>query len=163
MPRTIETTVYTIEEHPNKEAVYDWIRENWHDLGDYAIQDAIESLKGFAEHIGASLDYSVSIVPDRGENIGFSFSYEEPTLSEVMEGLDLSGDCPFTGVCYDENILDAFRCADKSDSLASVLEDVEYNVLKTLHSEGDYIYSDEGLFEMCQANEYEFKGNGEIA
>lgn len=164
MPRIIEKTVYTIEEHPNPEAVYGWIRDNWHDLGDFAVEESIVSLKAFAEHIGARVDYSISIVPDRGENIRFSFEYNEPTLGDVIIDLDLSGNCPLTGMCYDENILDAVRDAatDATATLADVLRDVEYNVLKTLHNEGDYLYSDEGLFEMCQANEYEFYENGEI-
>ena len=26
---------WKIEEHPDKDAVYEWIREHWYDLGDY--------------------------------------------------------------------------------------------------------------------------------
>ena len=30
--RTIELKVYTINEHPNKDKCFDWIRNNWYDL-----------------------------------------------------------------------------------------------------------------------------------
>ena len=161
--RVIETRVFTIEEHPNKSAVYGWIRDHWHSLGDSCLLDAISSLKSFAELIGASLDYSLSIFPDRSERIRFSFPYDiEPELESVLERLDLSGNCPLTGVCYDEDILDAFRDYSDGDSLRDVLREVESNVLRTLHDEGEYLYSDEGLFELCEANEYEFTESGKI-
>ena len=158
--RTIETTVYTIESHPDPGRVFDWIRDNWHDLGDFYVQEMVESLKAFSDHIGATLDYSISIVPDRGEYILFRCDHD---LVDVKKSLDLHGDCPFTGVCYDETILDAFRDCDSDDSLDDVLRDVEHRVLKDLHNEGEYIYSDEGLRELCEANEYEFTKSGKIA
>jgi hypothetical protein len=65
-------------------------------------------------------------------------------------------------MCYDEDILDAIREAKPEDSLSDILADIEYRVLKTLHDEGRYIYSDEGLREMCEANEYEFLESGEM-
>jgi len=158
--RTIETTVYTIESHPAPERVFDWIRDNWHDLGDFCLQEMVNSLESFADHIGTTLDYSISIVPDRGEYVRFDCDH---TLSDVLRSLDLSGNCPFTGVCYDETILDAFRHCNRGDSLNEVLRDAEYRVLKDLHNEGEYIYSDEGLRELCEANEYEFNETGAIA
>ena len=156
--RVIETKVFTIEEHPNRSAVYNWIRDNWHDLGEGALLDMIESLKAFADTIGATLNYTLSIFPDRGEYIKFNFTCDiEPKLKPVLTRLNLSGNCPLTGVCYDEDILDAFRNCDKrTDSLRDVLNAVESNVLRTLHNEGEYLYSDEGLFELCEANGYEF-------
>jgi len=157
--RTIETTVYTIESHPDPERVFDRIRDNWHGLGDFCLQEMVESLEAFSDHIGATLDYSISIVPDRGEFVRFDCHH---ALSDVLQSLDLSGNCPFTGMCYDETILDAFRDCNSDDSLSDVLRDVEYRVLKCLHNEGEYIYSDEGLRELCEAHEYEFTDNGAI-
>jgi len=160
MPRTIETTVYTIEEHPNPEKVFEWIRDNWHGLGDFCLEEMVQSIKAFADQIGATPNWSISIVPDRGEFVRFNI---ESNLSDVVESLDLSGNCPFTGMCYDETILDAFRNAKPDDSLRAVLHEVEYRILKDLHNEGEYIYSDEGLRELCEINEYEFTESGEIA
>lgn len=162
--RVIETKVFTIEEHPNKSAVYDWIRGNWYDLGEWCLSDMVESLKAFANTTGATVDYSLSIVPDRGEYIKFNFSDDiEPKLESVLARLDLSGNCPLTGICYDEDILDAFRNCDKEDSLRDVLRTVESSVLRSLHNEGEYLYSDSGLFDLCEANGYEFTESGKIA
>ena len=158
MPRIITQTAYTIGEHPNPERVFDWIRSHWHDLGDFALQEMVNSLRAFASHIGARLDYSISISPDRGEFIRFDVDSSEKSR---FKGIDLSGNCPLTGMCYDEDILDAIRESTPYDSLSDILGDVEYRVLKTLHNEGEYIYSNEGLKEMCEANEYEFLESGE--
>ena len=138
-------TGYTIGEHPNPEKVYDWLRNNWHDLSQHVVDDAIESLKAFAQHEGLELDYSISACPDRGEFITFK-NVPDDYKMPVIEN-----DCPFTGTYYDHLILD-------SESLA----DIEFNVLKTIHSENDYIYSDEGLQELCEANEYHFEVSGTI-
>ncbi len=155
-----EYTVYTIDSHPNPELCYEWIRNNWHDLGEHCVQEAIDSLKAFADHIGATLDYSVSIVPDRGEHISLDHL---AVIKDDLPAIDLSGNCPFTGVYYDEVILDAFRDEDENgDDVDTILRDVEYRVLKAIHSEGEHIYSDDGLREMCEANEYEFNADGEI-
>ena len=165
MERIIETVVYTIEDHPNPDKVYQWINENWYDLGDNVLQEMADSLKEFANDIGAKVNWSISIVPDKGEFIRFGFGdCETPTLGDVMLNLDLSGNCPFTGVCYDEIILDAFRDAakDASATLESVLNDVEHNVLTALHNEGEYLYGDEGLYEMCEASGFEFTVEGAL-
>jgi len=164
MPRIISKTVYQIDEHPNKSAVFEWIRNNWYDLGYFALEDATESLKLFAKYIGATVDYRLYIVPDRGEFVSFKFS-SVPSLGHVMTYLDLSGNCPFTGCSYDEVILDSFRVASSNATtdLEEVLRDVEYRVLKVMHLEGEYIYSDEGLFDCCDVNGYEFYESGEIA
>lgn len=163
--RQIAFNVHTINEHPDPEKCFDWIRENWHDLGDYVLEEMIDSLKAAASYFGATVDWSISIFPDRGEYITFDIgedSAEKPARDFVNPGL-LSGDCPFTGVCYDEVILDAFRKAERTETLREVLHDVEYRVLKALHAEGEYLYSDDGLREMCEANEYEFYEDGSIA
>jgi hypothetical protein len=134
---------YTIESHPNKEAVFTWIRNNWHDLAQHYVEDMIESLNAFAKFHSVKCDYSISSVPDRGEYIKFS------------GGIDFSkkpvGDCPLTGMCYDYTLIEA-------DSLA----DLEHEALKEIHAETDYLYSEEGLYEMCEANGYYFLTNGSI-
>lgn len=159
MPRIIETTVYNIDDHPAPDKVREWVRNNWHDLGDYSISEMVDSLNAFADHIGARVSYSLSIVPDRGESISFDFGdVAAPSFSDLVNILDLSGNCPLTGIWADEVILDAFRGDDIATSDA--FHTVEYNVLKALHTEGDYIYSDEGLTEFIKANEYEFTIDG---
>lgn len=143
--REVKFKVYTIEEHPNPEAVYEWVRNNWHDLGDPDVWDMVGSLKAAKELLGGTLDYSISIVPDRGEYVrltGFD--------RKGLHGLN-PADCPLTGVWSDYAVVTGL----KKDSL-------DYEVLKALHMRGDYLYSDEGIREHLLANECEFTENGEL-
>jgi hypothetical protein len=132
---------YTIDQHPNKEAVFDWIRNNWHDLGEFAVNDFIESLKALADAIDGKLDYSIGILPDRGEFIRIT-DYNQQKLD------DLSGLDSLTGVCYDQWVILSMK--DEEIELA----------LSFLHDEGEYIYSDEGLEDLCEANQYYFTEDG---
>lgn len=133
---------YTIDQHPNKEAVFSWIRDNWHYLGDYAVEDFVESLKALAHSIRGKLDYSISLFPARGE-----FIYLESYANEALEQLN-SDDLPLTGVIYDIYVIQALKEGDIM------------NALSFLHDEGEYIYSDEALEELCESNEYYFTEDG---
>ena len=143
--RTITKTVYTIEEHPNKAKVFDWIRDNWHDLNNCSVDEFIDSLKALQKKIGGKLDYAISAVPDRGEFISLK-GYDKKALKELDKT-----ECPLTGVCWDYDIIEALQHGNIETALRS------------LHKDTEYIYSDEGLHELCEANEYEFYENGEIA
>ena len=67
--RTIEIKVYTIDEHPDKEKCFEWIRNNLHDLNQHSIDEIVESIRALSEIIGGTYDYSISQVSDRGEHI----------------------------------------------------------------------------------------------
>lgn len=177
-------TSYEIGEHPNRDAVYDWIRSNWHDLGEYYIDDAINSLKEFASFYDADPDWCIGIFPDRGEYIRFSLSDDAGELSGVRlwkylennyseyaskytgkRGKTLDGNCPFSGMLYDEILLDEIRGFMKkpdSRTFNELLDDCGHKLLTAIHEDVEYIYSDAGLFDLCQANEYEFTENGAI-
>ena len=163
---------YTIESHPDKDAVYEWVRSNWHDLGDFGLSDSIESLKGFCNHYDLELDYSISIVPDRSEHIYISFKNDDVNelrgvrlYKYLVNNYSLDEDCPFTGFVHDEVLLDDIREFMKKPydiSFQDLIENCTHKLLKAIHDEGEYIYSDEGLKEMCEANEYEFNEDGSI-
>jgi len=64
-----------------------------------------------------------------------------------------------------EILLDEIRAFLKkpdSRSFQELIDDCTHKLLTTIHNEGEYIYSDEGLFELCQVNEYEFTIDGEF-
>lgn len=128
-----------------KEKACEYVRNNQHDLGDYVIDEMIDSLKALQKEIGGDLDYSISIVPDRGEFVRLT-AYDKEALKELAKKKD---DCPLTGVCYDIDIIEGI-----------LSDELEYKVLKVLHDEGEYIYSDEGIGEMIEANEYTFLEDG---
>lgn len=142
--RIVKTKVYHIAEHPNKELVYTWIRDNWHDLNEYNLNEVIGSVKRLSELIGGDVNYSIGQVPDRGEFIRFT-DYNEAALKELK-----AEDCPLTGVCWDISLIEGLK------------EGRPEKVLDELHSDTEYKYSDEGLLELCEANEYEFDENGKF-
>lgn len=172
---------YTIDDHPNPDAVYDWIRANWHDLGQFAVDDVMTTLKSACNALDLDLrDYGVSIVPDRGELIdikvpsGWHDDIDELADIRLYKYLInnyadiLAKDCPFTGVCYDEDFLDPLRqflkkpTVNQGYTYQDLIDDCAASLLSALHNEGEYIYSDEGIKDMCLANEYEFTEDGSI-
>lgn len=133
--------ICTIEDHPNKDLCFDWIRENWHDLAQHSIDELIDSLKALASHVNGDLDYAISAFGDRGEFIKIT-DYQRGALEDLFAKRD---ECPLTGVCYDHDVIEALYN-----------DELESKILSLIHEEAEYIYSDEGLSELCAANEYEF-------
>lgn len=140
--RILETKVYTIEEHPNKENCFDWIRNNWHDLNQHGVDEVIDSINALVNKIGGSVSYSIGQSPDRSEHIYFK-DYNHEELARLN-----AGDCPLTGCCWD------------CDLIVGLREGNPTKVLSHLHADTDYAYSDEGLFDFCEANGYEFDEDG---
>lgn len=145
--KTKTINIYAIGEHPQPEKCFDWIRNNWHDLGQFCVDEMLDSLKALANEIDGVLDYSLSIVPDRGEYVTIK-GFDQTKLERLYTKRE---DCPLTGVCYDHDVIEALYNGE-----------LETAVLKTLHAEGEHLYSDEGLREICEANEYEFDENGKF-
>lgn len=142
--RTETINIYKIDEHPDKDKCFEWIRDNWHDLNSHSVDEVVESLKALKEKIGGTLDWSISQVPDRGEYIRFK-DYDHDALCRLS-----ADDLPLTGVCWDHEVITGLR------------EDDPEKVLRTLHADTEHQYSDEGLLEMCEANEYEFYESGKV-
>lgn len=127
-----------------KQNVFNHIRENWYDLGDVTVQEYIDSLKELAKQIDGHLDYSISQVPDRGEYIKLN-DFNEHKLKQLEQNKD---NCPLTGVYSDVYCIEALIDSD--------LEQLH----KQIHEEVEYIYSDENLADMIEANNYEFDQDG---
>lgn len=140
--RMIITQVFQIEEHPNREKCYDWIRSNRHDLNQHSVEMLIKSIKALSNVIGGTFDYSISQVPSRGEHITFK-GYDRA----ILDNLDAESD-PLTGEFWDCNLIEGLREGSPRD------------VLDNLHDETEYIYSDEGLFELCREDGHWFNKNG---
>lgn len=91
----------------------------------------------------------------------------EETVGEFLSSQLPKGDCPFTGVCYDETLLDPVRenltnTSTDSEDLRSVLSDSLYAICRAYQNEVSYLYSDEYLTEFIEANDYEFTEDGSI-
>ena len=142
--RIIETKVWEIEEHPDKDKCYDWIRNNIHDINNHSIYELVQSIKKLSEEIGGTFDYCISTLPDRGEFIEFS-DYSHEALCRLS-----ADDLPLTGVCWDHDLITGLRNGDPEKAL------------RALHSDTEYQYSDQGLLELCIGNGYEFTEEGEL-
>ncbi len=139
---TIKT--YTIDDHPEPERVFDWIRNNWHDLGQFECEEFVACFEALAKKLDSRYDYNVSIFPDRGEYLILDIDYDN------LPDLGKPEDYPITGFHYDYAFLVALNEGNIN------------NALDALHEQGEGIYSDEGLIELCEANEYMFTESGEL-
>jgi len=169
--QTHEIVTYTIEEHPDKQACYDYVRENWHDLGELDMYDAVETLKSAADYFDLDLDYSISIVPDRGEFIKINFNNDDiSNISGVRlykylinNFPKIREDCPFTGCFFDEDFLQPIREFLKRPfdiDFSDLISDCCDNLITSLHDQGEYLYSDSGIHELLEINQYQFTENG---
>ena len=140
--RTIKIFVYKIDDHPDPQKCYQYIRDNLHNLNDHSVIEVIESINALSRIIGGRVDYGISAVPDRGEYIRFKdYSHEE--LFRLS-----ADDCPLTGVCWDIDLIEGLK------------KGIPELVLKALHNSTEELYSDQGLYDLCLANEYEFTEDG---
>jgi len=140
--RVVEIKVYTIDDHPNKELCFEWINDNWHDLNEFSVSDLVNSIQALSKEIGGTVNWSISQTPDRGEHITFR-DYDEEILNELK-----AEDLPLTGVCWDHDVIEGLQENDMK------------KVLDVLHKDTEYVYSNIGLTEHCQCNNYEFNENG---
>jgi hypothetical protein len=170
--KTVCTTGYTIDQHTNPDAVYDYIRDNWHDMYVWGNEN-VDSLKAFCDYFNLSgMDCRISPC---------SYSYASATIQDDdianLSGvrlfkyighnfpIDLSGGCPFTGYCFDENLLDNIReFMKKPDSrtFQELINDCLDSWVKAYVSDLEYTYTDEALRDTCEANEWYFTESGEI-
>lgn len=142
--REITYTVYKIDEHPDKDRCFNWVRDNMHDLSQHEVDDLVNSLVALSETIGGQLHYSLSQVPDRGEFIYFK-NYNEEALAE----LDEEG-CHLTGVYCD---MDVIECVKNNDMR---------ELIDRLHEWCGYHYTDEALEEQAHSNDWEFTIEGRL-
>tara|TARA_R100001440_G_scaffold73822_1_gene98698 strand:+ start:205 stop:639 length:435 start_codon:yes stop_codon:yes gene_type:complete len=140
--RNMTYTVYKIDEHPDKEKCYEWMRENLHHLADYEKDELIYSLKALRDHIGGRLKYGVCLWPDRGEHIYFT-DYNE----ELLNALDADA-CPLTGTFWDAEVIEHLR----ADDIRGLLD--------KLHDSYNLHYTDDALHETAEASEWEFNKDG---
>jgi hypothetical protein len=140
--RILETKIYTIDEHPNKELCFNYIRDNWHHLNEHSVNEVSQSIKALSEVIGGSYNYSIGQFEDRGEFISF-LDYDKEELMKLN-----AIECPLTGVTWDIDLIEGMQKDDNN------------KVLNALHNHSRYVYSNEGLLELCFANDYEFNEQG---
>jgi len=159
----IETKiVYTWDSATPK--IREKIREDFHinsDLGHFMLSERIDTLKALAGILKGNLDYYLSAIPDRGEYITIKPKYDELDFCALHDLIDSGNDCPFTGVCYDQEFIDEFidnKDGTEEDNLKYALD----KYICAIHKEYEFMLSDEYLKDHAEANEYEFNEDGSI-
>lgn len=142
--RDITYRVYKIDEHPDKDRCFDWVKDNMHDLAQHEIDDLVNSLVALSKTIGGQVNYSLSEYPCRGEYIRFT-DYDKEALDE----LDAES-CPLTGVFCDYDVIECLRNGDMKE------------LIKRLHDWCEYHYTDEAIEEQALVNDWEFTIEGRL-
>ena len=142
-------TVYKIDEHPNKERCFDWVRDNVHDLNQHDVDEMIKSLEALQARVGGSLDYCVGQFPERGEYIRFT-DYDKDAFGEVWDEAISNDQDPLTGTFWDWIVI-----------RHTGLNDMK-GLLDIIHKQSEYVYSDEGIEETADADGWEFKEDGSM-
>ena len=143
------------------EFIYPWHHEAWQ-----SIQESTKTLpftvdeadydRRFTNHTITLDDDVASLTGTRAwkwlENNGFF----DPKL--------ISGDCPFTGCCVDEPILDPIREAHTNPAAIQSLEQLFHDCISSwlfaVCADIEYFYTDEAIAETLIANEYEYLADG---
>jgi len=184
--KTIRTKVYSFNElnETAQQTAIDNYRDSNND-GYFWGDDVINSVNKGLEHFGAELKhYSID-----WDNInGCSWKIEFPSNSELSyirlfkylnnqnmltyfnkyskkyENL-LDGNCPFTGVCFDEDFLDNIRefvAMPKDITFEELLEDAVYNCFNAGCKDFEYQQSDESIKETLLENDNQYLSNGKL-
>jgi hypothetical protein len=168
--RNVTQTVYLYNELPTEEAkkkARDWWRKE--DNFDYAIAEVRSAIKGFEKcfrcevkrwevapyaHAWAAVKCDYSPLEEEGDTI------EDFIKSRLPEK-----EFPFTGVYYDEDLLEPLRLLVKGETikhedLNDLLTQCVEGMLRSLRSEWEARLTDEAVAETIIANEYEFTEQG---
>lgn len=173
--RTIETSIYNYSELSEK--ARDRVRaEVGANFGFERADEYFDSLKKLAEHFGGKLiDYEVDFWNTSYSSAKFEMP-ENPGEDEIgplladlggynAETLRGDGDCKLTGWVYDESAIDGFRIAfmrDGERDLDKLMEAAFRSWLEAAQADAAYDYSDEGLGETAEANEWEYYEDGRL-
>lgn len=169
--KVIETKVYTFDELNDKakEKALQW----WYEAFDYPQGDeAIQTIKEFVSLFhGKVKDYSIDY--QNANRSSVTIQWPDGMIEDmfglraykwiVNNKIPISGDCPLTGVCWDEIALDSVRAFLKNPTgktIREIVEDGIRNVLKEVEKDFEYQAYGEGAVESILANEYTFTENG---
>ena len=175
--RTIKTNIFNFSEL-SEEAQAKALQNNSYTAEYFWGDDAIKSLKKFAEHFNCDLsNYSIDFLNPSQSSVSFSVpEYMRDITEDELQQYVFSmgqfnqetkkglGDCIFTGVCFDEDAADGARIEffKGERELKEILLAGFYTWNKATEADYEYQLSKEGFSEHCEANGYEFTENGEL-
>ena len=157
-------------------------RNSWYDVRTGHIDDNILELTGQRLRTYLINNFPAAFYERkfRGHSKNDHRSTEEPKRHRLVEKIrkDHKGNfyrvfrsnfleescCPFTGVCYDEDLLKPFKDFIKqpdSRTFEDLLQEAGETLRTSLENEEEYRNSDAAITEDIEANEYEFTEDGE--
>lgn len=87
-------------------------------------------------------------------------------FNAYYSAITLDNSCVLTGMCYDDDILKPiyeFMNNPREDvCFSELLDDCINSLCKSVRSDIEYQYSDKGIIETIEANDYDFTANGII-
>ncbi len=178
MIRTKESKEYTIDSHPDFQACFEkWQNREYREF--FFVEDYLDSLRVFCDKYYATiLDYSIGedqqdvlISVQDWEDDGKYWDQPEMVgvrLWKFMGSIgmfrNLDGTCPFTGMCYDEILLDGIREFRDRPGLHTTAQDIIENCVEkwrdSLRKEFEYQSSEEYFREECDMYESWFSEDG---
>jgi hypothetical protein len=180
MARVLEVTVYKLDELDA--AMQQRVISNWRDGGQFPWSEEWRySLDAFAKIAPLTVrnwevgyrSNGVTFDMDRDDNYGDGIAEMSGVrawkwlINNCWAKLAAGQDCPFTGYCGDEDLLDAIRAAIANPasitSLRDVFADALHDWAKAFERDIDHWGSEEAIREDIEANEYEFNANGTLA
>lgn len=176
--RTKQVNVYQFSELSDaaKERARSWFRSCCNDYG--WGHENLDSLMAFADWFRINVrTWSLGGSDNRSQGVEFSVAVDDAIgqlrgvrlwkwLNNQLSLPDLSGNCPFTGYCFDEVLLDGVREFLKRPWNCNYHELMQHCIdafCKAYAEDVDYAYSDEVVDETLGVNGYEFLENGELA
>jgi hypothetical protein len=182
--RTIQKTLYRIDELPTEEAKENALNK-LRETQDYPwIEDGLNSIQAALHYFGAELKgCEIDVFNGMGQVKIDAPGSDEESMEELIEGMGKYdaktfkgyGDCPFTGYCMDDEFAEAMRRefyrdkykADKdgeipNEEVRDMLKEAAMEVVRAMHRDYMEMLSDEMLKETAEANDMEFDEEGNI-
>lgn len=168
---TITRNIYKFDELSKETRLK--IVESWRHNAEFIwASDWLASLAGFCERFPIEAkDWQISTYYPSHVTGEYSGDHDsnvtgERLLDRVKScGAMLDGNCPFTGYCGDENLLDPLRAylkAPDDSTLESLLQACLDSWLAGYIADLEHWESFEGIRDDINANDYEFYGNGDM-
>jgi len=156
---TTETDVFEFEELSSeaKEKAIQYLqeREDFEDI----FEEVRDCIKAIEKEFSCRIAYEFSLEGIR-KLVVYAVKNHKPVIENYQHLLTKA--CPFAGIYYDEQFLDAVRKANEYDTEHEMLVAGMDNLLSSAIKEMEYRMGDVYIKENIEANGYEFTANGRI-
>lgn len=125
--------------------------------------EIVDTIKEFAHALGIKIvDYSLGDY--RSNKIDWTGEVTKTQARQAYKNLTKKfiETCPLTGVCYDMDILEAFKDALKNSTIDEAIDKAFKEMIKVYMNEIEHFESDEYIIEEIEGNDMEFTKDGSL-